>query len=182
MDRMAGDEGLIATDDFVVEPDAHRREQRGPRSDFEFVVVLRRPAVLAVRFDDGQLHTLRFHGAIGVARIPQPVGSSNFEPDEIVCVIHHAHAVRLRIAHPNRGASDECGVRVGHARYAVGVPATAARRARIARSGSGVPKIAWPATRMLAPAATTRGAVSSSIPPSISMGTDDPASVSTART
>src|SRR5262245_60392344 len=182
MDRVAGDEGLIAPGDFVVEPDAHWCEQGSPRPDFEFVVVLRRSAVLAMRFDDGQLYAVSFHCAIAVARISQPVGPSNLEPDEIVCVIHHAHAVRLRISHANRGASDEPGVGVGHARCVVGVPAAAARSIRVARSGSAVPKIACPATRMFAPAATTRGAVSSSMPPSISIGTDEPASFSTART
>src|SRR5262245_11548751 len=182
MDRMAGDECLITAGNFVVEPDADRCQQRGPCPDFEFVVVLRRPAVLAMRFDDGQLYAVSFHGAIAVARIPQPVCSPNLEPDEIVGVIHHAHAVRLRISHANRGTSDEPGVGVGHARCVVGVPAAAARSIRVARSGSAVPKIACPATRMLAPAATTRGAVSSSMPPSISIGTDAPASFSTART
>src|SRR5262245_57005726 len=182
MDGMTGDEGLVAAGDCVVEAKAYRCEQRGSRPDFEFVVILRRSPVLAMRFDDRQLHARSFHRAIAIARVPQPVGSSDLEPDKVICVIHHAHAVRLRISHANRGASDEPGMRVGHARCGVGVPVTAARSARVARSGSAVPKIACPATRMLAPAATTLGAVSSSMPPSISMGTDERASVSTART
>src|SRR5262245_10291791 len=182
MDRVTSHQSLVATNDFVVEAKPDRREKRSSRPDFEFVVVLRRPPVLAMRFDDGQLHAGSFHRAITVTRVPQPVGSSNFEPDKIIRVIHHTHAVRLRISHANSGASDEPGMRVGHARCGVGIPVTAARSARVARSGSGVPKIACPATRMLAPAATTLGAVRSSIPPSISIGTEEPASVSTART
>ena len=51
------------------------------------------------------------------------------------------------------------------------------RRARPAwrASGSAAPKIAWPATRMFAPAATTSATLASSMPPSISMGADEPA-------
>ena len=52
---------------------------------------------------------------------------------------------------------------------------SAARSARVAASAFGVPKMALPATRMEAPAATTAAALVGSMPPSISIGADEPA-------
>jgi len=42
---------------------------------------------------------LLFHFAVGKAHLPQPFDASDFKPDEIVGVVHHAHAVGLGVAH-----------------------------------------------------------------------------------
>src|SRR5258705_4373285 len=134
-------------------------------------------------FDDRQLHAINLHLAIALAGIAQPVGATDLEPDEVVGVVHHAHPVGFGIAHPDtRTPTDRCGWRVGHARELAADPTAAARSARVALSGLPVPKIACPATRILTPAATTAAALLSSMPPSISIGADERARVSTSRT
>src|SRR5439155_16163992 len=175
VDRMAGHERLVAADDLIIEADADGSQQRRARPDFELIVVPGRTPVVAVRLDHRKLHALVFHGAITVASVAEPVRAANLEPYEVVRVIHDAHAVGLGIAHADVRAADTHGRGVGHARGVLGAPDAAARSARVARSGSWFPKMALPATRMVAPAATTVAAVASSMPPSISMGAAEPA-------
>src|SRR5262249_9714954 len=125
---------------------------------------------VAMRFDDRQRETVGFHFTIAPARETQQVRATDFEPHEIVRVVDDAHLIGFGIANPN--AADGAGDvhRVG----ATGRAAIArALSSRVAVWGAGVPKIALPATRMRAPAATTRGAVLRSVPPSFSIGADE---------
>src|SRR6185503_17737672 len=112
----------------------------------------------------------------------QPVGPADLEPDEIVGVVDHAHLVGFGIANTDVGRA--LG---GRSRHQTRMPVAAAlladaRRLRVAASASAEPKIALPATRMVAPAATISATLELSTPPSISMWAADPVSASNAFT
>src|SRR4029079_5831762 len=166
---------------LVGELDANRRQHRAPGSHFDVVVVLRRFAIRAVRFDPRQREAVDFHLAIVPARFAQQVGTPDFEPDEVVGVIDDAHLVGFGVAH----ADSRRGVRGGsraHRGTVVVAPRAARFSSRVARSGLGAWNMADPATMMLAPAATTRPTLWLSMPPSISTGAALPARSSSART
>src|SRR5262245_26505845 len=155
------------TNDLILEFHPHRRHDGTRRHDLQLVVVPGGQPIVAVHFDNRQREAVSFHLTIAPARETQQVGPANLEPHEIVRVVHDAHLVGFGVSNPK--AADGAGDvhRVG----ATGRAAIAqALSSRVARSGSEVPKIAFPATRIRAPAATTRGAVFRSMPPSISIG------------
>ena len=85
--------------DLVAEPHAHRRQQLARRPDLELVVVPRRLAVVAVRFDHRQREAVGFHLAIAPAGVAQQIGAADLEPDEVVRVVDDAHLVGFGVAH-----------------------------------------------------------------------------------
>src|SRR5436190_3291350 len=159
-DRVGGPDHLI------IEPHAHRREQHARGPNFEFVVIQRRTAVGAGRFNDGQRQAVAFHLTVAPATLAQEIGPSDLEPDQIVRVINDAHLVGFGIAHPDSRDRNACAQREA----VWTAPDATALSSRVACSGSDEWKMAAPATRIRAPAATTRGAVCTSMPPSISIG------------
>src|SRR5581483_11353831 len=163
----------------VVEPHPHRRHDRAARPHVDLVVVLRRRAVFAVRFDHGQREAFDFHLAVAPAGRSEQIGAAHFEPDQVVGVVDDTHGVGFRVADAYAGGRST----IGH-RDAIDAAAVAAAfSARVARSASGLWKIAEPATIMLAPAATTRATLWMSMPPSISTRAEGlPTRSSSART
>src|SRR5439155_2090238 len=164
-----GQHRLVAgTRHLVVEPHAHGRKHRRLRPDLEVVVVACGDAIRAPCFDDGQGQPLAFHVAIGHAGLAQEIRSAHLEPHQVVCVVHDPHFVGLSIAHTHARDAAAGGQRAatgaGCARVA------AALSSRVACSGSGAWKMAEPATRIRAPAPTTRATLVRSTPPSTSTG------------
>ena len=149
---------------LVVELHAHRRQHPSFRPHFNLVVVPRRPQVLAVGLDHRQRDAGDLHFAVAPAEGAQQVGAGHLEPDEVVRVVDHPHFIGFGVADP-QAWRPTTGIQRRDRRGSA-----AARRSRMARSGSGDPNTALPATRMSAPAATIRGAVRTSIPPSTSIG------------
>src|SRR5688572_3609047 len=162
----------------IVEPDAHWGQQGRPRPDLDLLVVPRRLPVLAMRLDHRQRDAVVFHIAIAPSRFAEPLGAADFEPHQVVCVVDDPHAVSVGVTYAQSCVPDD--VRLIHARETEA--SAAARRARVAVSGSDVPKIALPATRIEAPADTTSATLEASMPPSISIGAADPARLRISRT
>src|SRR5262245_59559946 len=163
--------------EFVVESDAYGCEKCGAGVDFELVVVPRRRQVAAECLDHGQLDALLLHVPVGPAVMAQPVGAAHFEPDQIVRVVGHTHLVGVGIAHAHSTGGD----RRVHVVLAHRPLPASVRSARVALSASGVPKMAFPATRIRAPAFTNAAAWLRSPPPSTAIGTQTPARSSIAR-
>ena len=68
--------------------------------DDQLIVVIGGSFVAAIAFGDDQESVfVLFQIAVGKASGPTKLGAANFKPDEIVCVIDHAHLVGLSIAH-----------------------------------------------------------------------------------
>src|SRR5262249_40810595 len=165
---------------LIVELHSDRRHDGGGRHNLELIVVPRRLAIFAVGFDDRQRKAVRFHLTIAPPGEAQQVGASDFEPHEVVRVVDDSHLIGFSV--PNTNPAD-CATAVHRVGATERACIARALSSRVARSGSEAPKIAWPATRIRAPAATTRGAVFRSMPPSISMGAAVfPARSSAART
>src|SRR5690606_15455552 len=108
---------------------------------------------------------------------------------EVVGVVDHAHLVRFGVANPHfrtgrprwrRGLGHPPGPAGGvrrlrhQARCPMGARA-ASRSARVAASGLPAPNTETPATRIVAPAATSRAALDVSTPPSTSIAAGLPA-------
>src|SRR5262249_42895315 len=146
----------------------------------ELLVISRRVVILTEHLDDRQRYAGRLHLAVGPARGTQPIGSPDLEPHEIVGVVGHAHLVGIGVAHAHPRRADGRWL-VAHARVCTACVASA-RSVRVAASGSGVPKMAWPATKIVAPAAAMASMFVASTPPSTSIGALEPAADSTART
>ena len=123
---------------FVGELHAHRREQRPRRPHLEVVVVLRRFAIRAVRFDHRQREALDLHLAIAPARLAQQVGAADLEPHEVVRVVDDAHLVGFGVAHAHPGLGLGRSSRIHRGTATGGTAASAAAlSSRTARSGSG---------------------------------------------
>src|SRR3954471_15009441 len=168
--------GIRGADPLVAELHAHRRQHLAARAHVDVVVIPGGFLVNAVRFDNRQSVSLCLHRSIIPAGLAEQIGPADFEPHEVVRVIDDAHFVGFGVAHPDPGER-----RWGAHRTAA-APSAAALSSRVARSGSGVLKIADPATKIRAPAATRRAILCRSTPPSISIGAGLPAASSSART
>src|SRR5262249_32532780 len=126
-------------------------------------VVPRGPVVVAVRLDHRQRDASVLHLPIAPAERAEQIRPANLEPHEVVRVVDDPHLVGLGVTDPNGGDRRS-------RRHAPSGLTAAARRWGVAPAGSSALKIECPATRIRAPAATTRGAVDTSMPPSTSIG------------
>src|SRR5439155_11315155 len=97
--------------DLVSELQPNRGDQHAGRPHLDLVVVPRRRAVGALRFDHRQREPLALHLTIAPSVRAQQIGAADFEPDEIVGVVGHTHLVGIGIA----DAKTRGGLRHAHA-------------------------------------------------------------------
>src|SRR5437588_2541318 len=72
------------------------------RANDDLVIIPGRCFVPAARIHHGDVAAVfAFHLAIREPELPQQFYASNFKPDEIIRVIHHAHLVGFRVTHPH---------------------------------------------------------------------------------
>lgn len=76
-------------------------------SDVDILAVFGTTEVAAAGFCDRQQDAVSLHLAVREAGGFAEFGASNFHPDQVVCVVHHAHLVSFGIADSN--AAGVCG-------------------------------------------------------------------------
>src|SRR5688572_6572677 len=155
--------GVARAADFICELDARGRQQCSLRRHHQLIVVARWRLVFAMRLDDRKADARCFHVAIAAPDGTQKLAAADFEPHEVIGVIHHTHLVGFSVAHTN---GDALRGLWGHHEET----AAASFKALVAAAGSDVLKMAEPATTISTPASTARAMFDRSMPPSISIG------------
>jgi len=76
---------------------------RDARPDAQDFIVDRRVMIPAVRIGNHDAAViLDFHAFVLNTQCAHQFDASDLKPDQVICVVHHAHLIRLRVAHAHR--------------------------------------------------------------------------------
>lgn len=106
-------------DNFVAKPQRSFPQFGNVSPNYEFIVVVRRRFVAAIRLSDNQKRIVAlFHVPVGKASGPTVIRSPYFEPDQVIGIIDDAHLVRFGITDTDHrfvpGTKSIVGSRAGH--------------------------------------------------------------------
>src|SRR5689334_15466039 len=98
MNRAAFSEKRLVSLDSIIKFDDTALDSSEFGFDQDFVIVACGSEISAIRLGDRKKRLLLpLEIAIAESAFPTKVRSSDFHPDEIVCVIHHPHLISLGI-------------------------------------------------------------------------------------
>ena len=98
---VGGGEKFIAALDLVVHAYADERLFQHTCDDGDYVIVVGRPLVLDVDFEDGEKEALGFDFLVGKSFLAEQLGTADLHPREVVAMIDNAHHVGFGIEYLN---------------------------------------------------------------------------------